>query len=266
MAKRIPTDSPLLQPFAISTEEIELAQGIEVHKDTTQREEIELPDSSYIQPVQDKSLTILDQTRALTTITDNAQYQLAADFRQNVIIPLLVKIDDAYDASIRQAHELHKGLISKKRDLAAPFTQAKTEIDIALSRYIAAERERQNRERMAQERAAREQADLMRAREAQEALDCGDDALLMELATESPRAAVHIPSTFQKPSAQGIGSRTLKRFEILDASKIKREFLIPDETAIGKLITHLGARAEEIVGRGSIRYYEVDSISQARRS
>lgn len=55
------------------------------------------------------------------------------------------------------------------------------------------------------------------------------------------------------PKVQGVSVRDKWTWTLLDKSKLKPEFLIPDEKAIGAAVRSLMERAEDVVGAGSIR-------------
>lgn len=59
----------------------------------------------------------------------------------------------------------------------------------------------------------------------------------------------------------GIAPRTLWKFEVIDQSKIKREYLTPDVAEIGRIVRSLHADAGNVVGPGALRIYNEDSLS-----
>lgn len=73
---------------------------------------------------------------------------------------------------------------------------------------------------------------------------------------------IQLPSmSIAIPKSEGSSRRILKRFEIINESKINRQFLTPDKVKIQMAIDKYGKEAESIVGEGSIRYKEVSSLA-----
>jgi len=136
----------------------------------------------------------------------------------------------------------------------------------------AARREREKAEREARERAAEEQRRLdeirrqeEEARRAAEAAESPVAAFLAKQKAEELQAEVQaqteatvdaireialapaaaVPVYVPKATAAGVATRTVWKFRIVDASKIRRELLIPDEQKIGEIARTLKENASE---------------------
>ena len=71
------------------------------------------------------------------------------------------------------------------------------------------------------------------------------------------------PATTPAARAEGISTRKVWRYEIVDIAAIKRDFLIPDESAIAGLVKASGDKAASIVG--GIRVYQETIMSAKAR-
>ena len=96
-----------------------------------------------------------------------------------------------------------------------------------------------------------------------------DEAATADAAGHSERAleilnkpvlAPVIPNA-EAPKAKGIAARKTFRYEILDPSKLRPEFLIPDERKIADLVRKMGKESEAIVGKGAIQVREETVIA-----
>ena len=61
------------------------------------------------------------------------------------------------------------------------------------------------------------------------------------------------------PKAEGVSVRMIKKFRILNAAAIHRNFLVPDEKKIRKVVDSMGPDAETLVG--GIEVYETPSVA-----
>lgn len=105
----------------------------------------------------------------------------------------------------------------------------------------------------AQGRAAEAEAKRKAAEEA--------EALRMREADAKRAAAASMPAApvvhFEQPKVAGVSSRKAWKFEIVDAEQLPREFLMPNEKAIGGVVRSLGGKAN-IPG---VRVYDETVIS-----
>ena len=164
--------------------------------------------------------------------------------------------------NIAKAHALHKELIKARDEKVAPLEIAYSYLKTLIAAYDQEqERLRREQERIAQE-ALRKQQEEESMREA-EALQASGDTLgaeaVISQAAASPAPAVVIPSSV--PKVFGKSSREVWRWRLKDRSKVKPEYLEPNELAISQVVRALKKAAEKAVGEGAIEVYSDTSVS-----
>jgi hypothetical protein len=80
------------------------------------------------------------------------------------------------------------------------------------------------------------------------------------LTVEAP--AVVLPSFV--PQIQGTSFRSVWKWKLLDPTKLKAEFIIPNEKAIGATVRGSKKAAETIIGSGAIEVWEEKSAIDKR--
>lgn len=165
------------------------------------------------------------------TVESQQDMELAGDFLKRCKAATKT-LDDAYDGIIKRAHEAHKAAVAKKKELAKPFDDAVQIVKRKVGAYTA-EQERIRREEEARLREeARKKAEEEALALADELEQAGDpEAAQAVIETPVHAAPVVVPSRVQKVS--GISNRVNWKFRIVNASAIPRQYLIPDEKAIG---------------------------------
>jgi hypothetical protein len=166
--------------------------------------------------------------------------------------------DDAPE--IAKAYQLHKSLIKKRDDKVAPLEIAYARLKHMIGVYDQEqERLRREQERVAQE-ALRKQQEEEAMREAEALQNAGDaegaEAVISQAAA-SPAPAVVIPSNV--PKVFGKSSREIWRWRLKDRTKVKPEYLEPNELAISQVVRALKKNAEAAVG--GIEVYSDTSVS-----
>lgn len=198
-----------------------------------------------------KSSEMLERANALE-ITDNKAY-VAADKMQVVLKEFETAIVNDHKEAKFTAWMAHKAAVAAEAKDLEPVTQArkvlKTKMaawEDKLEKERVAEEERQRKEREKEAAAERE-----KARKA--ALKSGDKELAKEIAAAPLQVApVVLPSAVPESKTT---IRKIKKFRIMDATLVKREFLTPDEVKIGGVVRSMGKAAEALVG--GIEVYEV---------
>jgi hypothetical protein len=168
-------------------------------------------------------------TLAKNPVTDQASYTQASEVAKS-IKALRAKVAEAFDPVIEAAHKSHKSAIASKKIYDDKLATADKIIRAAMAGYIA-EQERIKRE--AQEAALAEQ--IQREREAQE-----EQARMVDLGLEAPAVAEVIYQPIESVGPQvdkgGIKYRDVWSFEITDPAALPREYLMPNEIAIGAMV------------------------------
>jgi len=191
------------------------------------------------------------------TITPEAEAQASAADRMLADAGALrVASNTDYEAAgeqVRHIARLKKELEATRKSMTAPLDDAKKRImdffrkpqqaledaERAISRTMLAWKQEQDRARREAEAAAAEAARKERERlekQAAAAAKKGQD----EKAAALNAAAVSMPAApvvhMAAPTAAGVSTREVWHFEINDAAALPREFLIPDEKAIGAMV------------------------------
>ena len=221
-------------------------------------------------PVEEKALSIVDQAKAVK-VTDAATYT-AAGILWKSIGDMIKEVKDTFDPICDKLHIAHREATAKRAKFLDPLTAAQKSVKGLMSAYDA-EQERLRREEQARleaiaraEEEARRKAEaerieaerkaeeerLMAAAQAAEA--AGDkqtaDALaeaaieVTEAAKEEVAAVVSEPVTvapvvLPKATPKLAGGpvyRTIWKFRIINVNLIPRQYMVPDEKAIGGVI------------------------------
>jgi hypothetical protein len=153
------------------------------------------------------------------------------------------KIQPLCDATNRA----HKQATALRGELLAPFEQAEKLYgrkmwDFEQEAKRVAREAQEKLEREAREQAARDQEARANVLDA----SGHTEEAVAELERETPAQAVQLPPAL--PKINGYSSREEFDFEILDVDQIKREFMVPDHSAIRAMVKKMGTRAAGIVG------------------
>lgn len=210
--------------------------------------------------------------------------------------------DDFFDPPIKQAHELHKMLVGRKKLITDPLAtseridkqkmlayqqaeQQKAESERRRLQAIADEQARKEREKAEQEaarqrqieaeqRAKAEQARLA-AQEADaaerkkllaeaEAADRKAAAAAIKVETQVENAAVVTAPVIQvataAPTVKGIATKRVWKYRISDASKIPREYMIPDDAKLSGMARALKGS----VPIAGVEFFSEESLSSGR--
>lgn len=149
-----------------------------------------------------------------------------------------------FDGNIQRWHVGHKLAVAQKKDFVGPFERA-----MQIAKYKRIEfRSKAERDRQQKERELREQAETQQKAELEaqaKTLEAAGDqqaaVAVREFAEQAPAPIIVVPKTI--PSGGGTVVRKYWRFRIFNADLIPRQFLIPDEKAIGAHGRSLGEKA-----------------------
>ena len=172
-------------------------------------------------------------------VTNNQNNQLAAN---------MVKILKNFQAEIRaelrphiqKANELHKSLCSQEKRHLEPLVVAEREIKGKMSAFfeVQEEKRRKEQQRLADQAAAAER----KRRETLEKQAAAHEAAgRAEKAEERRQAAaeVHVPTPIVETAVEkqeGVATKVVWKFDIVDETLIPREFMMPDEKGILKIV------------------------------
>jgi hypothetical protein len=212
---------------------------------------ITLPDTK---PIEKQAAGLLARAENLT-ISDEASYRQAGDLlldirsNQSKIEPILeepVKVQRKALEEIRAWRDRFLKPIEHAREVVAGKI-GEWEMKLRGQRR----REQEEALRRAIQKAQEERAAQLKALKAKK-----DREALKELQRTPIVPVVEAPQTPEPPELAGVHTSYRWTFELIDASKLSREFLCPDLKAIGRAVTALGANAAATLGPG-VRVYEV---------
>lgn len=190
------------------------------------------------------------ESKALVTtakamkVTSHDEFKLAgaelvrvANIRKSIVF--------AFKEPKAKAHEAHKAITKLEADLLAYPMEAERLIKASMSRF-ALEDERRRREEEARERERLRKIEEDRVLAEASALeDGGDHQAAEELISQEVLApVVEMP----KAAADGVSSRRVFKYELLDINQVSRDFLVLDETKVRKTVNALGKDAAQLIG------------------
>lgn len=88
-----------------------------------------------------------------------------------------------------------------------------------------------------------------------------DMAMMGQRQAITEQALASIPSPPEQVKVKGIANTSTWDFIVLDASKLNKEFILPDEKKIRAIVKSLGEGAVNVVGLGSIEVKEKAGMS-----
>lgn len=195
-------------------------------------------------------------------VKDQPSLDVANEFLKS-IKSLAARIAETFDPQISRAHELHKSLLAEKKKFTNPLDDAEKIVKRTIAGYLA-EEDRKRREAEAErariEAEARAEADKkLRAVEKAEAKGnfAKAEALAQEAVNVMEAKIEEAPVVPDAPVATGLSLRKVWKFRIKDAALLPREYLIPDEVKIGRVVRALKGDAK-IPG---VSVYSEDDVS-----
>jgi hypothetical protein len=195
-----------------------------------------------IVPAETKTEALAVPAKATAIIVCDQDSLDAANRFMHDIDALIAKISKTYDPRIKQAHQLHKDLLADKSQFVFPLESAKRLVSRKASDFIY-EQERIRREverkRLEAEEKARAIAD--KAVEKADKLESnGKDkaaALIVNEAHEKVNEILEAaPEVPDKLDTSGLAIQENWKFSIVDEALIPREWLVPDEKKIGRIV------------------------------
>lgn len=191
-------------------------------------------------------------------IRSATEYQAAG----KLITPLGLlrkKLMDQRLATTRPIDAQKAAVMEKYREAEKPMIDAENLIKGAMLTWRRAEDERQREEqRIANEKAERERQRLDKLAEKAEARGDAGKAAEFEQRADAVLAPL---ATVGIPKVDGTAVRKVWRFEVTDKDAIPRNYMIPDDKAIGRVVSALKDRTE-IPG---IRVWSEESIGRTGR-
>lgn len=172
-------------------------------------------------------------------VKDANDYETAMEF-QKTLKGRKKEIEAHFKPMVEAANKAHKAVTKKKNEYLEPIKEAMNNIALVCGDYLEVVRKAEEVEAAKRrEEAAEEARKAVEEHAAKvEAEDPGKAVALREVAEEAAQdaaAAVEVEETVA-PKVSGQVVRKNWKFEIVDASKIPDEYMIPDEKAIGAMV------------------------------
>lgn len=167
-------------------------------------------------------------------------------------------IEKAIEPSKTAAHKAHRAVCDLEMKLRAPLKDVMSAARTMIGSWEIEQRkirEEEEKKLAAEAKARAEEAQIQEAIEHDEAGDKESAAEVLD------RPVIAPPVSLPKPKAAGVATATVREVTILDASKLKREFLIPDEKRIkaaGKALTQ--EMADHLFGAGAVQVADVPQV------
>lgn len=196
--------------------------------------------TTEVQEVTTTALAVPDQARAIVVI-DNASYAAAAELLIT-IKGIRRKIEDTFKPIKQKMDAAKKEVLDQERAADAPLRQAEDYLKPQLAKWDA-EQERIRREEEARLREeARKREEEARLQAALEAEKNGQKEEAESILDEKPAYIPPVVLPKATPKVQGISYRDNWKFRITNPNKIPKEYMVPDEKAIGVIVGRLKER------------------------
>lgn len=148
------------------------------------------------------------------------------------------EVRKVFEPMKKKAYAAYKEILDQYKKVEAPIIEAEKYCDRLLAEWFAEQRrirEEAERKRLEAIRKQKEEEER-KLREALEAENAGNKEEAEKIINQVIEAKPPEVKTPEKPKLQGVYSRIDYDFEIIDVTKIPREYMIPDETLIRKVI------------------------------
>lgn len=247
-----------------------------------------LPDElEAAEAVAERALSLPDEARAV--VINSAQSFASAGEFLVYLKRRIRELEDAFDPSVRSAHDTHKRILAVKQQALKSPQEAEGIVKRAMADYQREQdRLRAEAERRAADERRRQEAEARAVAEAeQRRLQAEEEARRLDVAAIAESVGDHegaarileetptvptpepepvVPQAIAVPEqakASGVSFRKVYRYRITNRGAIARQFLIPDEKAIGATVRALGPEAVSVVG-GIVVEEELSVAARAR--
>ncbi len=189
-----------------------------------------------VEQLEETALTIPGQAGALT-ISSDAELEKAGELL-TVIKGMRKKLSEFFKPIITKAHQAHKEAVAQSKRAEEPLVRAEKIIkpkiaDYASKQEVIREAEKARLEVEASvKRIAQEDARLEAARKLEE----GGNKEEAEKLLERPIETAPIEKPVAIPKVEGISTKKIWKYKIVDEDKLPRKYLVPDEPLIGKTV------------------------------
>jgi hypothetical protein len=214
-----------------------------------------------------KALTTVEQARAIV-VTSVEQRGMAADMGR-VVASLCKEATEWFRPMKQAAANAHKEICAKENSVIQPLEEAKrylsTQIGVFDTQMEA--RRREEEARLQEEARKHAQAEAKRLADEQAIADAieleaaGDTKGAAAVLANPVPLAVYVPPVViprAVPKSEGVSSSQVWKFRITNVDLIPREYMIPDEKAIGQVARALKNKTNipgiEVYPEGGARF------------
>ena len=184
-----------------------------------------------------KRADVMEQALALAKPTTDDQLIAADEFAAKIIKSLKAEIKEAWDANIKSAYELHKGLKAKRDQYLQPVLEAEEQIRAGVMVYRKERDKKIAEERRKREQAARDKAEREKKKTVAKLEKGGaSEAEVKRAVRDAPAPEpVVMPSedlklkSFKKP-------QEVHDYRVVDEDRIPRIYMIPNHKAIRTVV------------------------------
>jgi hypothetical protein len=185
------------------------------------------------QQVEARGLALVERSRAVVVI-DAPSYAAAGGFLKD-IKAYRAQVAEVCEPVVKAAHAAHKAAVAQRERLDGPADEAERIVKATMLAWKRAEDARVTEARRAAEFEARRKAEDALLAEAAEAEAAGQHAKA-EAIVSAPVVVRPVAVSTDVPKVAGVSVRTTWAYEIVDPTLLPREFLKPDEHAIGATV------------------------------
>lgn len=157
-------------------------------------------------------------------VTDEITLKAATEFL-TAVKALAGQIKDTFAESKEAAHKAHKAVIAAEKKHLDPLVAAEAVVKDKVGTYL-----------KARDAALRKQQEDEKLKTAQALQDAGHAGMAMQVLDTQ----THV----EKPKMEGVSTRKVYTFRVVDMAKLPDQFKIADTTAIRKVVNALGLKAE----------------------
>lgn len=187
-----------------------------------------------------KGLQLLTRAQCLT-ITTNEQCEKATDLLRRIKGEMKI-VQEKLAPIVSSARKAWNEATSLRKETLAPYEDAESVLKDAIGRYTVAQRKAEEKLRAEQQEKAEAKANKDHQKAIEKAKQNGDTQLSREL-TRAPVVVPTVSTPRLAPRATGVSIGERWDFNLVDPTRLPREFLQPDAVKIRQRVNQLGDQA-----------------------
>ena len=211
-----------------------------------------IPSDERAVAVRTEAANLCDEARGLAVV-DEAAYTRAGEIQQRLRAGI-VTIEEYWEPHRRNAKKTYDDVLASKKEMLEPVQKAYDDLGSRAGGWFLAEKRKREEaarlQRIEQEKAEREAREKQRKAE--------ELAKKKHLPPPPPPAPPPPPPPVAEiPKVAGAVARTTWDFEVVDAAKLPREYMVPDEKKIRAVVKAM-KEGTKIPG---VRVFETAAVS-----